>query len=398
MRTSDFTPGLPVGPLALSARDVPHVTIETNRTCNMRCRLCYNLDRESVKSVDDVKADLRTALDRRRLAAVTLLGGEPTLHPGLPEIIGHIKSRGLFCAVLTNGLRFLDEDGANLVGRIKRAGADRVYIHVDSGQAHVHADIEADREKMSRLLEAACLPFALSVTLYGGPEDDLTGVVRRYSRFRYFEGVLTTLPHDPSGRTAPPSDLRAVYEGLRAGLGLEPISFIPADTDDADVRWLIYFYLVNARTGGAFPVSPRVQRLAQKIFRWAPGRQFFAQTLGPAYVRTSLAPIVLAEIMFSPRRAAGLLGLVRGNGSRPRSEASGAGPARRLFSSLADLRAQFITIQAPPRIDRASGRASICRHCPDATVRNGRLVPVCIADLVSPLDPRIRPQLACPEM
>ena len=398
MRTSDFTPGLPVGPLALSARDVPHVTIETNRTCNMRCRLCYNLDRESVKSVDDVKADLRTALDRRRLAAVTILGGEPTLHPGLPEIINTVKSRGLFCAVLTNGLRFLDEDGADLVGRIKRAGADRVYIHVDSGQTHVHADIEAARERMSRLLEAARLPFALSVTLYGGPGDDLTVVVRRYSRFRYFEGVLATLPHDPSGRTAPLSDLRAVYEGLKAGLGLEPISYIPADVDDADVRWLIYFYLVNSRTGEAFPVSPRVQRLAQRIFRWAPGERFFAQTLGPAYLRASLVPIVLAELFFSPRRARELLWLILGSGSRPRSEASGAGPSGRFFAGLGDLRAQFITIQAPPELDFASGRASICRHCPDATVRNGRLVPVCIADLVSPLDPRVRPKLACPEM
>jgi pyruvate-formate lyase-activating enzyme len=394
VRTSDFTPGLPIEPLALSARDVPHVTIETNRTCNMRCRLCYNLDREHVKSVDDVKMDLETALSLRRLAAVTLLGGEPTLYPGLPEVIGYVKSRGLFCALLTNGLRFLDGDGPELLDRIKQAGVDRVYIHVDSGQAHVHADIEAARERMSRLLEAARVPFALSVTLYGGDDDELAAVIRRYSRFSYFEGVLTTLPHDPSGRTAPHSDLREVYEGLKAGLGLEPISFIPADADDGDVRWLIYFYIMNARTGEAFPVSAKVQRLAQKIFRWAPGTQFFAQTLGPAYLRASLVPIVLAELLFSPRRTAALYRLVRGK------DAGDAGPRPNGggFAGLGHLRAQFITIQAPPKIDFASGRASICRHCPDATVRNGKLVPVCIADLVSPLNPLIQPKLACPEM
>ena len=360
----------------------------------MRCRLCYNLDREYVKSVEDIKMDLETALSLRCLAAVTLLGGEPTLYPGLPEVIGYVKSRGLFCALLTNGLRFLDGDGPELLDRIKRAGVDRVYIHVDSGQAHVHADIEAARERMSRLLEAARVPFALSVTLYGGDDDELAAVIRRYSRFSYFEGVLTTLPHDPSGRTAPHSDLREVYEGLKAGLGLEPISFIPADADDGDVRWLIYFYIMNARSGEAFPVSAKVQRLAQKIFRWAPGTQFFAQTLGPAYLRASLVPIVLAELLFSPRRAAALYRLVRGK------DAGDAGPRPNGggFAGLGNLRAQFITIQAPPKIDFASGRASICRHCPDATVRNGKLVPVCIADLVSPLNPLMQPKLACPEM
>ena len=389
MRTSDFTPGLAVRPLALTAREVPHVTLETNRTCNMHCRLCYNLDRESVKSAAEVRADLDTALGLRNLAALTILGGEPTLHPGLPGIIAHVKSRGLFCALLTNGLRFLDADGAGLIGRIRGAGVDRIYIHVDSGQRHVHSDIEAAREKMAGLLEGAGVPFALSVTLYGGREDDLTGVVRRYSRYRYFEGVLATLPHDPSCAPEARPELRDVYEGLKAGLGLEPVSFIPADADDADVRWLIYFYLINTRTGEAFPVSAKVPRLARRLFRWPPGKQYFAQGLGPGYVRASLAPIFLAELAFSPRRAAALIRLIRGTGAGRRAD--GGGMAR-----LRDLRAQFITVQAPPELDFAAGRASVCRNCPDATVRNGKLVPVCIADLVSPLDPRMQPKLACP--
>jgi hypothetical protein len=411
VRTSDFTPGLAIGPLTLAAREVPHVTLETNRTCNMRCRLCYNLDRDYVKSADEVAADLETAMRLRHLAAVTVLGGEPTLYPGLAEVIAEVKGHGLFCALLTNGLRFLDGDGPGLIDRIRKAGADRIYVHVDSGQGHVHADVEAAREKMFRLLEAAGVPFALSVTLYGGESEALAGIVRRYSRFRHFEGVLATLPHDPSGgvgegmgpsaageeareeargeprRSGRPAGLKGVYEELRAGLGLEPLSFIPGDSDDGDVRWLIYFYIVNARTGAAFAVSPKVQRLAQRLFRWAPGEQFFAQTLGAEYIRSWRVPILLAELAFSPRRAVELIKLLRGHGPRGR----GIGG-----SWLKDLRAQFITIQAPPGIDFERGQASVCRHCPDATVRTGKLVPVCIADLVSPLNPMVRPRLACP--
>ena len=45
MTTADFSPGLGATPLKYPAREVPHMTLEINRTCNMRCRCCYNVDR-----------------------------------------------------------------------------------------------------------------------------------------------------------------------------------------------------------------------------------------------------------------------------------------------------------------------------------------------------------------
>lgn len=386
MRTSDFRAGLDVGRLALAPRDVPHLALETNRTCNMRCRLCYNLDRDLVKPLADVKADLDTALRLRNLAAVTILGGEPTLYPDLPGVIADVKSRGLYCALLTNGLLLLDEHGPDLLDRIKRAGIDRIYIHVDSGQTHVHGDIEAVRERLARLLEKAGVPFALSVTVYDG-DGELAAAVRRYSRFRHFEGILALIAHDPAGAARTSVDLAVLYRTLQQDLGLEPLSYIPADRDDAEVRWLIYFYLVDAAGGRVFPVSARVQRLAQRIFRWAAGRQYFAQRLGPAYVRASALPILLAEVLLSPRRGGEVLKLLLRRG-----------PSGLKSGMLGGLRAQFITIQAPPVIDHVAKRASVCRGCPDATVRNGRLVPVCIADLVAPLNASREPLLAYPEI
>jgi len=386
MRASDFTAGLDIGRLALAPRDVPHLVLETNRTCNMKCRLCYNLDRDLVKSLEDVKTDLDTALRLRKLAAVTILGGEPTLYPDLPEVIAYVKSQGLYCGLLTNGLRLLEKDGPELLDRIKRAGVDRVYLHVDSGQAHVHADIEAVRERLSRLLEEARVSFSLSITIYGR-DDELVDAVRRYSRFRYFEGILSLLAHDPAVPADRHLDLTGPYRALKNGLGLEPLCYIPADRDESEVRWLMYFYLIGSEGGPAFPVSAGVLRLAQRIYRWAPGREYFAQRLGPAYLRTSLVPILLIEFLLAPRRTGEILRLLLKRG-----------PSRAERGRAGGLRAQFINVQAPPVIDFDARRASICRGCPDATVRNGRLVPVCIADLVDPLDAAREPLLACPEV
>ena len=357
----------------------------------MRCRLCYNLERDYEKSFEEITADLEAGLKMRNVFAVTILGGEPTIYPRLADVIAHVKSRGLFCGLLTNGLRFLEPGGPDLIRRIRQAGLDRVFLHVDSGQRHVHPDIEAAREKMFSLLEAARLPFALSVTIYGGEKHVTADIVRRYSRFRYFEGILSFLAREPEGQRDPRLDLREVYDSLRNELGLEPLSFLPAHASGEDVRWLMYFYVVNTVTGRAFSVSSKVQRFAKTVFRWGIGRQFFGQTLGPAYIRASLIPIVLAELIFSPRRAGQLARLLRVG----RAE----GGKRRLgLPRLRDFRAQLITAQSPPVIDFATRHASICRGCPDATVRGGKLVPVCIADLVSPFHSSTEARLACPDI
>jgi hypothetical protein len=104
-------------------------------------------------------------------------------------------------------------------------------------------------------------------------------------------------------------------------------------------------------------------------------------------VKASAFPILFAEVLLSPRRTGEVLKLLL------RRRPSGLGAGMR-----GGLRAQFITIQAPPVIDLDAKRASVCRGCPDATVRNGRLVPVCIADLAAPLNASREPLLACPEV
>lgn len=378
MTVSDFSPGLGATLLKFPARDVPHVTLEINRTCNMLCRCCYNVDRGWVKSFDEVARDLDRAQALRRVQAVTVLGGEPTLHPDLPRIVALVKSRGLHCQLLTNGLRFLDPDGPALLRALKRAGIDKVLLHVDGGQAHVHGDIEAARERLFSLMEAERVEFALSVTVYNEDRGLMSAAVRRYSRFRYFDGVLAVLARDAGRPGSQKVELREEYEGLRAGLGLEPTAYVPSSLGDRDVRWLVYFYLADASGTRFYPLSPRLDRAFRRLFRLATGRHLFGTNHGPAELRRIIVPFVLFEALTSPRRLAPLIRLFRRAGS------------------LKNVRLHFIAVQVPPELGPNGEIAVICRSCPDATVRNGRLVPVCVADLVSPYRPSAEPALACP--
>jgi MoaA/NifB/PqqE/SkfB family radical SAM enzyme len=76
----------------------------TNR-CNLKCSYCYAMypDREQVDlDTEDLKkliSEMAEAGTRR----VNLVGGEPLLRNDIGEIIRHVKSLGMQCAMTTNG-------------------------------------------------------------------------------------------------------------------------------------------------------------------------------------------------------------------------------------------------------------------------------------------------------
>ena len=95
--------------LALSAQGgAPQVWplmagIAINAGCNSRCSYCWSWK----EAMDNTPlADLRHAVDELaevHIRQIHLAGGEPFLHPDLPELVGHIQAKGLFSAICTNG-------------------------------------------------------------------------------------------------------------------------------------------------------------------------------------------------------------------------------------------------------------------------------------------------------
>ena len=173
--------------------DTPHATIEANRTCNIRCRHCYNLDRNTVKSLNQVKAEIDLACTKRNLETITILGGEPTIHPDLVEIVSHIKSRGLLCQILTNGVVFLQDRDNQFLDMLVAAGLDRLLLHVDEGQRSIHGDIEEVRRILFRKFEQKKIKFSLSITICEKNAQTIPLLIKKYSKYRYFDGILSVL-------------------------------------------------------------------------------------------------------------------------------------------------------------------------------------------------------------
>jgi uncharacterized Fe-S cluster-containing radical SAM superfamily protein len=357
-------------------RDVPHGTIEPNRTCNIRCRYCYNLDRESIKELDLIKQEIDQLAHKRNLQVISLLGGEPTLHPDLCKIVSYIKSKNIACQLLTNGIAFLDVGGGRLLAELTASGIDKIIVHVDHGQGHVHGDIEKVRNELFSMFDAKGVLFSLSLTIDEEGQREIPDLVRRYARYRYFDGILAVLARDPLRPAAPKIDLFDVYRQIFRGLGLEPTAFIPSNLDDADVHWLIFLYLLDARSGQAIGFSPSLDQIWRNLYRLIRGRQFFIFRLPPFWAGLLSVPVCLGKAAVRP---ANLLTL-----------------GKFLWNTLIykSSRFHYIAVQSPPEFEAEKDQIQLCYQCPDATIRNGLLTPVCLADKISPLNGSQPPPVA----
>ncbi|KKR03876.1 MAG: hypothetical protein UT30_C0017G0015 [Candidatus Uhrbacteria bacterium GW2011_GWF2_39_13] len=81
------------------------INIHITDKCNLKCTYCYSNFYK--RHNDDISLhDIKRIVDsfyEMGVIEVSLIGGEPFLHPQFPEIVDYVKSKGLFCSAVTNG-------------------------------------------------------------------------------------------------------------------------------------------------------------------------------------------------------------------------------------------------------------------------------------------------------
>jgi hypothetical protein len=370
MKLEDIKPPPGFRPLRLAGRDVPHFVLEPTLDCNARCRRCYRVVRGYSKTAQAVRAEVDLALSKRNLETISILGGEPTMHSELPEIVAYVKAKQLTCQILTNGI--LLQDGP-LLDRLIRAGLDRIVLHADTGQGRSETELRQFTHRLARRFEQRKLPFGMSLTIYRDNAGSIPDLVRELGRYRYFDGVLATLAADfarCSRRDSDASDqptLLGEYRALRDRLGVEPATYVPSNLSDDELRWLIYFYFLNVETGETFGISSLVSRGYRRIHRALAGRHPFAAPLRPRWLVPAFFALSCIELLTDPKRWKSWRRLVKKS------------------SWLGSLRLHYVVLQRGPDWNERAGSVEMCFHCPDATLRHGKLTPVCLADLMSPL-------------
>ncbi len=129
-----------------------NVTLKLTLACNLRCKMCafsesgqvgahlsQSLSLGQWKSVVDDVASFRPY--------ISITGGEPMLYPDFPDLIAHIKSRGLMCTVTTNGTMLRKH-----AERLMECPPDLLIVSID-GPPEVHDAIRGGSGVFDRACE-----------------------------------------------------------------------------------------------------------------------------------------------------------------------------------------------------------------------------------------------------
>ncbi|MBF0197603.1 MAG: radical SAM protein, partial [Planctomycetes bacterium] len=325
---------------------------------------------------------------KRNLHTVTIAGGEPTLHPDIHDVIKFLNAEGMRTVLLTNGNKVTREYASEL----KKTGIDLVLFHIDWGQSRAEYSGDISREKLKSLrqekiqiLGKAGIDTGIVATIYDEQFGDLDDLINLISTSNYAHFLLATLDWAPSGFEAIQGNidngLFKVDQGeiekgevlkhdmllksrqLLKAKGMAPFGYIGSSADKDDHRWLCFSSATAVNSTGetftASMTSSLSERVLIKLVRFITGKYMY-------YVPRNAIRFAIQLMLNSL------------TGGRFLSN------WRILFKAMSpgtSLHEKRFVIQKGPNMDK-DGQIVHCDHCPDATVVNNSLIPICLSDCV----------------
>lgn len=366
---------------------VPHGLLDILRGCNIKCAACYNTEPNRLKSLAEIEDELDLMAGLRKLNSVSVIGGEPTLHPQIMEIIRMIRHRGLHVELFSNGL-LVDDKAAKA---FKEAGIDIVMFHIENGQvrhdlpaSYTKQDLWTLRRTKLALAASHNLDPGLTMTAYLERPEEIDEIVTFFINDPHALYLLVTLYHDAlaiesiqgnihdgiQGKLRDPRNANSSWnmdmvQTRMTKLGLSPFAYLGSNLNKTSPRWLSYLVAANHDCNDDhvdwLDLTPSYLEPAFLRLHYLVKRRFpFYQQQHPESLRKQ----ILLNGLLGGRRAknSAFLNHIRGKQGR--------------------LMAKRIVFQLPASVQK-DGTVEHCRHCPDAVIKGRQLVPVCISDRVA---------------
>jgi uncharacterized radical SAM superfamily Fe-S cluster-containing enzyme len=198
--------------------------------CNLRCPTCFtdsSPDLRNVVPVAEVLAnvDQRLARENGRIDVLMLSGGEPTLHPDLPELLAELTARPITrILVNSNGLRIAADDELLDLLTEHRERVE-VYLQYDglATETHRHhrgGDLSRVKATALQRLSEREIFTTLVMTAALGVNDHEIGQMVQLALDTPFVGGITIQPQFGSGRSGLIDSLdRLTHTGVLKRLG-----------------------------------------------------------------------------------------------------------------------------------------------------------------------------------
>ncbi|WP_284230823.1 radical SAM protein [Mycobacterium antarcticum] len=203
---------------------------DITESCNLRCPTCFtesSPDLHGIAPVADVLANVDQRLEREngKLDVVMLSGGEPTVHPGLADLLEELVRRPITRILInSNGLRIAQDD--ELLDVLTRH-RERVEIYLqfdglsaEASRHHRGGDLRRIKaDAVRRLSEREIFTTLVMTAALGVNDDEIGDVVTLALATPYVSGV-SLQPQFGSGRSGviDPMD-RLTHTGVLKRLG-----------------------------------------------------------------------------------------------------------------------------------------------------------------------------------
>jgi MoaA/NifB/PqqE/SkfB family radical SAM enzyme len=188
------------------------------RRCNLSCGYCTEYDRVS----DPVPFDLLKARMRRlaelRTWAVSLLGGEPTLHPDLIALFAEMRRLGFRRRMMTTNAVLLTRE---TIEAMNEQGVTHINVSVDGVKRNdtTVKVLDTLRTRLELLAKHARFRVVLSGVIGSAPPEEAIQVVE-YARVHGFVPRVL-LMHDADGQVRLSPEELAAYAEVKRMIGRE---------------------------------------------------------------------------------------------------------------------------------------------------------------------------------
>lgn len=180
--------------------------VVVTRRCNLSCGYCNEYDDHSPPVPLPVLMARIDHLRRLNTATVTFTGGEPLLHPALPEIIRFARQRKMIVTMITNGFRL----SAERIAALNAAGLQGMQISIDNLEPDAISMKSLSSVERKLELLARHAQFKVNINSVLGVSDertvDVVKVAETAARHGFFHSVGVL--HDEHGTVKPLSPVQ----------------------------------------------------------------------------------------------------------------------------------------------------------------------------------------------
>jgi MoaA/NifB/PqqE/SkfB family radical SAM enzyme len=166
------------------------------RRCNLSCGYCSEYDSVSEPvPLDDLKRRI-DVLHRLHSANITMLGGEPLMHPDIAELVSY-AGRKANTSVVTNGFLLRN----NIIEALNEAGLNNLTVSIDTLHAdpsrYLQKSLRSLRTRLERLRNLARFDVHVTAVLCESSRDDFKELMREIEEFGFRMSV--NLIHNSKG-------------------------------------------------------------------------------------------------------------------------------------------------------------------------------------------------------